>query len=286
MKNTELMILTGPGYGLVIPPEAEALKSELLAASATVVAVTSNNESDSARVHIGKLADMRIAVEKSRKMVKEPVLELGSRIDAAAKNFCGAVADEETRLKGLVTSYAAKVERERQEAIRKQQDAERERIRLELLEETRRKAAEAEANRIAEEKRKAEEAAEAALWDAADQATKKATAEEAAKLAELEEANRKQIALDALTANTAAEEVSAKVLEAALAAKTAKGPEGVSWNYDYQVSDINQLFRVHPELCDLTVKRAAVLAEIREQAKDGGEPVIPGLTIIRTAKVR
>jgi hypothetical protein len=109
--NTEIMplILAGDGYQLTISSEAEARKAALIERSSEVTTVTSNDESAKAQFHSRSLAAMRIEVEKSRKLVKEPVNRIGKMIDQAAANFLVEITAEEGRIKQLVGAHAEEV---------------------------------------------------------------------------------------------------------------------------------------------------------------------------------
>jgi len=109
--NTELMplILAGDGYQLTIADEAIQRKSNILSASSTIQIVGDNHESAVAQFHTRQLAAMRIEVEKSRKLVKEPVNRIGKMIDQAAAEFLVEIAAEEGRIKQLVGKHAEEV---------------------------------------------------------------------------------------------------------------------------------------------------------------------------------
>ena len=111
MNTTDLMplILAGDGYQLTISEEAQARKAELLARSSTVAIVTDNDESAVAQRESRALAAMRIEVEKSRKLVKEPVNRIGKMIDQAAAEFLVEINAEEGRIKKLVGAHAEEV---------------------------------------------------------------------------------------------------------------------------------------------------------------------------------
>ena len=110
---TELMplILAGDGYQLTISEEAIQRKSMILSKSESVTSVTSNDDSASAQRHTRALAAMRIEVEKSRKLVKEPVNRIGKMIDAAAAEFMVEINAEEGRIKQLINAHAEEVMR-------------------------------------------------------------------------------------------------------------------------------------------------------------------------------
>ena len=112
-KTTELMplILAGDGYQLTIADEAIKRKAELLANSAEITAVNDNDDSARAQFHTRHLAAMRIEVEKSRKLVKEPVNRIGKMIDQAAADFLMEIHAEEGRIKQLVGDHAEEVVR-------------------------------------------------------------------------------------------------------------------------------------------------------------------------------
>lgn len=116
------LILAGEGYQLAISPEAELRKAELLDVAQAVRHVRDNDESAKAQYHIRSLAAMRIAVEKSRKLVKEPVNRIGKLIDATASNFIAEIDAEEKRIARLVSDHAdevarLKAEKEREERL-------------------------------------------------------------------------------------------------------------------------------------------------------------------------
>ena len=110
-NTTDLMplILAGDGYQLTISEEAQARKAELLARSSTVAIVTDNDESAVAQRESRALAAMRIEVEKSRKLVKEPVNRIGKMIDQAAAEFLIEINAGEARIKQLVGAHAEEV---------------------------------------------------------------------------------------------------------------------------------------------------------------------------------
>jgi hypothetical protein len=118
-EETTALILVGNGYQLTIAPEAEERKLELLVQAATITEVTSNDESADAQFVSRRLAAMRIEVEKSRKLVKEPVNRIGKLIDSTAANFIAAIEGEEKRITRIVGDHAeemARIQREKERA--------------------------------------------------------------------------------------------------------------------------------------------------------------------------
>jgi len=112
------LILAGDGYQLTISDEAIQRKSDILSASSTIQIVGDNDESAVAQRHTRQLAAMRIEVEKSRKLVKEPVNRIGKMIDAAAAEFLIEINAEEGRIKRLIGNHAEEVLRIKAEAER------------------------------------------------------------------------------------------------------------------------------------------------------------------------
>ena len=216
--NTEIteimpLILAGDGYQLTISEVAIQRKSMMLSMSAFVTSVTSNDESAAAQRHTRSLAAMRIEVEKSRKLVKEPVNRIGKMIDAYAADFLAEIVAEENRIKQLIGNHAAEVLREK---------AEKERIEREAF----------EAARAAREA--AEEGGIAAVL-----AAKKATAEK---------------------------------LEASSEVASTKLADGIRFAWDFEIDDIAAVYEAAPQFVTLEIKRATVLAFLRELA-DAGEDV-------------
>jgi hypothetical protein len=117
------LILAGDGYQLTISSEAEARKAELITKSAAITTVTSNDESAKAQFHSRSLAAMRIEVEKSRKLVKEPVNRIGKMIDNAAADFLAEIVAEENRIKKIVGDHAEEVLRIKAEKERIEREA-------------------------------------------------------------------------------------------------------------------------------------------------------------------
>lgn len=103
------LILAGDGYQLTISPEAEARKAALIEKASEITSVTSNDESGKAQFQTRSLAAMRIEVEKSRKLIKEPVNRIGKLIDQTAADFLAEITAEENRIKKLVGAHAEEV---------------------------------------------------------------------------------------------------------------------------------------------------------------------------------
>ena len=218
--NTEIMplILAGDGYQLTISSEAEARKAALIERSSEVTTVTSNDESAMAQFHSRSLAAMRIEVEKSRKLVKEPVNRIGKMIDQAAANFLIEITAEEGRIKQLVGAHAEEV------------------------------------LRIKAEK----EAAERAAFEAA----------RAAK----EEAENGGIA-----AVLAAKKATAEKLQSSNEVAATRLADGIRFAWDFEVVNIEAFYAAEPDLCEITLKRAAILTALKELESNGFDVAMPGI---------
>ncbi len=218
--NTEIMplILAGDGYQLTISSEAEARKAALIEKSSEITTVTSNDESAKAQFHSRSLAAMRIEVEKSRKLVKEPVNRIGKMIDQAAANFLLEITAEEGRIKQLVGAHAEEV------------------------------------LRIKAEK----EAAERAAFEAA----------RAAK----EEAENGGIA-----AVLAAKKALADKLQSSNEVAATRLADGIRFAWDFEVVNIEAFYAAEPDLCEITLKRAAILTALKELESNGFDVAMPGI---------
>lgn len=201
-------------------------------------------------------------VESGRKEVKAPVLDVGRKIDATAEEFSAPLAVAQKALQAVLTKDAeeqARIAREaeakRQAELKRQQDEQRAR-----QAELNRQAREAEMARLAAE-RAALEAQNAEARAAAQEAARKAS-EQAAALAAQKE---KEVAAAKLEQ---AELMRVLVAPAKATGTTVRTP----WTFD--VMDIYELLKARPELVELTVRRADVLALIRTGTRE-----IPGLVI-------
>lgn len=260
--ENQTLILAGEGYNLTIAPEAEAQKAQLLKYAALIVEVRDNTASNAAVEQIKRLGDMRRIVEKSRKLVKEPVLDVGKDIDEKAKAFSKEIEAEEKRLSDLVAKHAQAVEAERQRVLREQEAKRREEERIQR---------EAEAARL-----RAEQEAEAARKAAADAEW----AEDPAVVAAAE-AQAKQKAEELAAAQAAAE-----------AAKPApqfdlvpQATSGVKFEWDFEVTDLHALYQHNASLVKMEAKRSEILANIKLIAV-GDDAQIPGLRIFKKPVVK
>ena len=87
--------------------EAIALKDSALALSGVVGKVTNADENQAAVSAQSEIHKVRTLAEKARKAAKEPVLEYGKRIDAAAKSFVAELDEEMLRVSKLIGDFQA-----------------------------------------------------------------------------------------------------------------------------------------------------------------------------------
>lgn len=268
MQDINTLILSGSGYELAVAPEAEAIKLELITASAAITAVINPDDNATAREQVKKLAALRNLCEKSRKQVKEPVLRIGKDIDQKAMDFVTEIEAEEKRLSKLMGDYAAEVERERVKIMRE----------IEAKRQADEKAArEAEAARI-----KAEQEAEAARI-AAEKAEWESTTpeQEAAAAAALKKAEEIEAAAEAARIAEEARKAEESKVVAFIPEKAA----GTKFVADFEVTDLDALYRYSPALVTMEAKRKDILELIQALGADEDKQIIPGITITKKAVV-
>lgn len=130
MQNTPLIQSNIETAIVSLAPDANARKQEVLALAAAVVAVTSPNELEIAVARMRDIKRLTSEVESTRKAVKQPVINLGKRIDEIAENFSIELSNEASRINRLVTGFQlaeqerVRKENERIEAERRQKEEE------------------------------------------------------------------------------------------------------------------------------------------------------------------
>jgi vacuolar-type H+-ATPase subunit I/STV1 len=221
---------------IAIAPSAAIVRDDAIAAAGWVAQVASHAQFAAAAEALKGLRSVAKSVEASRTAIKAPVLDLGKKIDATAKSFVAEVDQEITRLTGLMTQWEIEQRRIAAEAERQRQEEERRR----LAEETARMA------EIARQVQAAERAERQALNERDREAaeTRRMVAEEAA-AAERAAAAQRQANLPV-------------VVEAPRVAGTVVRDE---WNFE--VTDLRAFAQAHPDLVEITVRRADVLKLIR-----------------------
>jgi len=277
------LILNGEGYGLEISQSYEELKAELLKDAARIVVITDAAADSAADIQLKKLAAMRIEVEKSRVKVKEPALQFGKMVDAKAKEFVTDITTEENRLKAERGSYAQLVIAERNRIIKEQEEKRM------AEEKARREAEAAEAARI-EAERKEAEAAEAARRKAEEDAFNATTPEEeeAAEKAAAEAKRKADEAarLEAERKEAARIEAEKKAAEVSVPTFIPEAPKGVKMVADYEVENLDLLYRHNAGLVTLTERRKEILDAIARGMIGNEPPQIPGLRTFMRPQVR
>jgi hypothetical protein len=292
--QTSTLILTGDGYQLGITPDAEALKQSLIDKATGILVISNLNDVGTARALLKELAGFRLTLEKSRKAVKEPVLEIGRNIDAKAVEFGGAVVSEEQRIEKLVSDFAAEQERQRRQAEadaraalqeaerlkREAEQAELHRQRAELAAEQQR--LQAERDKLEAEKRAASATGFLAKKRAED-AAKKAAEDQARIQAEQDAAN--------VAAAKQAEERDHQIAEAgnvavdASLASLAPTISGVKPDLDYEIKDIGDLYRAAPHLVQLVPLRREIIAALKQMQAANLPVALPGVDVREIFKV-
>jgi hypothetical protein len=280
---TEALILSGEGYNLEVAPDIIAQKATLIEHSALIVSVNDQSSSDAAGDQIKKLAAMRNMVEKSRNTVKAPVLAVGKRIDELAKEFQASITEEENRLKRLQGDYATAVLAERNRILR-EQEAQRQ-----AEEKARREAEAAEAARV--EAARLEAARVEAARVAAEQAAWEATSSEEEEEAQRKADEAKRMADEAAAAEKerlriAAEEQAKAYSIASTPTFIPEAVKGVKMVADYEVENLDQLYRHNAGLVTLTERRKEILDAIARQTIGETLPTIPGLRVFLKPQVR
>jgi hypothetical protein len=129
MSDTLEIVVSGslPSPQIELSVAAFNARTLALEASGRIKAIASVADLDSAAAALTKLKALTRSVEDSRKEVKAPVLEVGRRIDAVAKDYLTPLESEAKRLSVIVGSYQEaqrrKAEKEREEAARAQAEA-------------------------------------------------------------------------------------------------------------------------------------------------------------------
>jgi hypothetical protein len=133
--------LTRPNVELDIA--CEKRREVAIAAASQVLAVRDAQTQADAVEAMTQLKSLKKGVEKSRELVKQPVLEIGRMIDNTARNFLQPIDAELSRLSGMVSAFQVE-ERKRVEAEQREQERMRQKAIEAQAEEQRRLEAQAE----------------------------------------------------------------------------------------------------------------------------------------------
>jgi DNA repair exonuclease SbcCD ATPase subunit len=178
---------TAPSNAIVEYKATEAAIADIQRFKGLVVDVTNPSGLAQGKSALREVAAVRIALDKTRKKLKEDVLERGRQIDGQAKPLFARVAEIEDPIKAQIEAEERREEETRQAAIKAEEE------RLAAIERERKEAearelAEARAKIEAERKRIADERAKLEAEQKA--AREKAEAEERARLNRIAEEDR------------------------------------------------------------------------------------------------
>lgn len=221
---------------IAIAPSAAIVRDDAIAAAGWVAQVASHAQFGAAAEALKGLRSVAKSVEVSRTAIKAPVLDLGKKIDATAKAFVAEVDQEITRLTGLMTQWEIEQRRLAAEAERQRQEEER-------------RARAAEEAKLAEIRRQQEAAARAEML--ANTEAERAAAEAHRIAAEVAAAAEREAAA-----------ARAAVVPVVIQAPKVSGTV-VREEWTFEVTDLRAFAQAHPDLVEITVRRADVLKMIR-----------------------
>jgi len=230
---------------LSVTPEFLARREDAIASAALIARVSSPDENNRA-VEVQKaLVGLVREVEAARKKLKEPVLELGRAIDAAAKAAVEPITAAELPLRNLISDFA---------------DSERRRAAVEAarIEAERRRAEEAALRARLEEERRVQEEAAARLRAAKDASDRARIEEEAKAAVERAKADQERAA-------RLAEERAAFDRQAHAPAVAQGQTVRTEWQVD--IVDIWGLARAHPACVTITPRLSEIKALLDAGAK-------------------
>jgi len=246
-----LTVQSTAGVAVEFIPEAYKRRDDALVPTLAIVAVTTPKEQATAVAALRGLKAISKEVEASRKAAKAPVLDLGKRVDAIAEQFVAPVVVEEQRLTKLLTDFEVEQKRLRDEEARKAQaDADR------LAAEQRKKADELRAQRTEAERQLAAAREQAANAETKEElaASRKAIAQAVQRVVDL--GGRIESANDAAVVARAFTTPVPKA--AAPSGLTAQQP------WTFEILDLKAFAAACPDLVEITPKRSAILAMIRD----------------------
>jgi DNA polymerase III alpha subunit (gram-positive type) len=214
----------GSGFQIVIPAEAQKLKTDALATARKHTQVTNADEQTNAVQAASLLKGIAAEAEATRKAVKQPFWDAGKAIDARAAEFVLELEAEAKRLERLIANFQ-RAEADKAAAIIRKAEQERQAAEA---------AARRERERLAEIERQAAEASRKAQ-EAKTKKAREAAQAEAARL----ESERQQAEIDAMEAEDDAATAGATVVVEE--APQAKGAS-VSFVREFEVTDIDALY--------------------------------------------
>lgn len=101
---------------------SERLRDEALFLASAIEMPTDAETAELCARHIRELKELKSSTEAARQALKRPVLDLGNKVDAVAREFITPVDLELSRLQRLINAFTSEQRRIEAEAARKQQE--------------------------------------------------------------------------------------------------------------------------------------------------------------------
>ena len=133
--TTQLQIVGINAPAVMISPAAVEAKRVALQLATSVTEVTDLATQTAAAQALATVKALADQVERSRKLVKDPVLKIGKEIDAIASTFTAELTTETRRLSLLVGNFQDAERRKAQQAAEETRKAEQQRIEQQKAEE-------------------------------------------------------------------------------------------------------------------------------------------------------
>ena len=111
-----------------IVAEAFELRKQAITQAESITTVTDEFEATQAASAMKQLAELEKQIESSRKMAKDPALQLGKRIDSTAKEFVESIKVEKMRMSRILGEYQIAERKKKEAAERAAREAERQAI--------------------------------------------------------------------------------------------------------------------------------------------------------------
>ena len=235
-----------------------AQRNELVERAQAVERVAGESSQRAAADLLNEVQGALSQLESARKAIKDPFLQLGKRIDAAAKEGAAPLEQSKASLKRMIEAFQAEV-------LRKQQEEQR-RLEAELSRQREeRQAAEREAARLELERQMALRAGDEAAAQAAREA------------AEAERARMLESDLKAMEAVTAPLAMAPKAENIA-----------VRQYWKVTVVDAHKLYAVFPELVELSPRQRELQSAVNRmaEANPNEPPQMPGCEVKLETEVR
>lgn len=273
--------LTGmPAPEISIIPSAIQQKKDALELAATIKAEPTTPEEQQDCIAAASLAKgLAKSMEVSRVDVKRPVLDIGAKIDAKAKEYSKELSAEVLRLESLAAAYQRKVDKQAADARRAEEERQRkERETADNDKEREQRFMEDKEGANIEERRADLARIEAAVTFEEKEAARKIADDNADARCEEWRILQQSIAeTDEQRLEDARERATAI---AVVSAPQRAAGASVRRSYDYDVLDLKTLYAHRPDLVTLEPKRAMILAAISNGLQ------IPGLNVRETTKIR